>query len=42
MSGGFLAGLVLTLPVWLRRGARGYWQATEAIRHIRKPRFGGP
>ena len=27
--GGFVAGLVLTLPVWLRRGARGYWQATE-------------
>lgn len=26
--GGFVAGLVLTLPVWLRRGARGYWQAT--------------
>jgi len=28
-AGGFLAGLVLTLPVWLRRGARGYWRATE-------------
>jgi membrane associated rhomboid family serine protease len=27
--GGFVAGLVLTLPVWLRRGARGYWQATD-------------
>ena len=27
--GGFAAGLVLTLPVWLRRGARGYWQVTE-------------
>jgi membrane associated rhomboid family serine protease len=26
--GGFVAGLVLTLPVWLRRGARGYWRQT--------------
>lgn len=28
-AGGFIAGLVLTLPVWLRRGAGGYWQATH-------------
>jgi membrane associated rhomboid family serine protease len=28
-AGGFIAGLVLTLPVWLRRGAEGYWQATH-------------
>jgi membrane associated rhomboid family serine protease len=28
-AGGFVAGLALTLPVWFRRGARGYWQATE-------------
>ncbi len=28
-AGGFVAGLVLTLPVWLRRGARDYWQATR-------------
>ena len=28
-AGGFLGGLLLTLPVWLRRGAKGYWQATE-------------
>lgn len=28
-AGGFLAGLALTLPVWLRRGGTGYWQATE-------------
>ena len=28
-AGGFVAGLVLTLPAWLRRGARDYWQATE-------------
>ncbi|WP_128515679.1 rhomboid family intramembrane serine protease [Tabrizicola thermarum] len=27
--GGFVAGLVLTLPAWMRRGARRYWQATE-------------
>jgi membrane associated rhomboid family serine protease len=28
-AGGFLGGLALTLPVWLRRGAKGYWRATE-------------
>jgi membrane associated rhomboid family serine protease len=28
-AGGFLAGLVLTLPVWLRRGGEGYWDRTE-------------
>lgn len=28
-AGGFIAGLVLVLPVWLRKGAKGYWQATE-------------
>ncbi|WP_103258098.1 rhomboid family intramembrane serine protease [Tabrizicola aquatica] len=28
-AGGFIAGLALTLPVWLRRGARDYWQATD-------------
>ena len=27
--GGFVAGLLLTLPVWLRRGGQGYWQKTE-------------
>lgn len=27
--GGFVAGLVLTLPVWLRRGGQGYWQKTH-------------
>ncbi len=26
--GGFVAGLVLTIPSWLRRGAGGYWQKT--------------
>jgi membrane associated rhomboid family serine protease len=26
--GGFVAGLVLTLPVWLRRGAGRYWEQT--------------
>jgi membrane associated rhomboid family serine protease len=26
--GGFVAGLLLTIPVWLRRGARAYWQRT--------------
>jgi len=28
-AGGFIAGLVLTLPIWLRRGARDYWRTTE-------------
>jgi membrane associated rhomboid family serine protease len=28
-AGGFVAGLILTLPAWMRRGARSYWQATE-------------
>ncbi len=28
-AGGFIAGLVLTLPVWLRRGAAAFWKATD-------------
>jgi len=28
-AGGFIAGLVLTLPVWLKRGAAGFWQTTQ-------------
>ncbi|NJM82558.1 MAG: rhomboid family intramembrane serine protease [Tabrizicola sp.] len=28
-AGGFVGGVVLTLRVWLRRGARGYWNRTE-------------
>lgn len=28
-AGGFIAGLALTLPLWLRRGAGGYWKKTE-------------
>jgi len=28
-AGGFVAGLVLALPVWLRRGATGFWQRTH-------------
>jgi membrane associated rhomboid family serine protease len=28
-AGGFIAGMVLTLPVWLRRGAEGFWKATD-------------
>jgi membrane associated rhomboid family serine protease len=28
-TGGFVAGLLLTLPVWLRRGAGGFWRRTE-------------
>lgn len=26
--GGFVAGLVMAVPVWLRRGAAGFWQRT--------------
>lgn len=26
--GGFVAGLILTIPAWLRRGASDYWQKT--------------
>lgn len=28
-AGGFFAGFALTLPVWLRRGAKDYWQTNE-------------
>ncbi|SPH24706.1 Rhomboid protease GluP [Defluviimonas aquaemixtae] len=28
-AGGFIAGILLAFPTWLRRGARGYWQRTE-------------
>jgi membrane associated rhomboid family serine protease len=28
-AGGFVAVLLLTLPVWRRRGAKAYWQKTE-------------
>ncbi len=28
-AGGFGAGLILTLPLWLRRGGSGYWSRTE-------------
>ena len=28
-AGGFVAGLLLTIPVWLRRGGPGYWDRTE-------------
>ncbi|MDI3338612.1 rhomboid family intramembrane serine protease [Defluviimonas aestuarii] len=28
-AGGFIAGIAFALPVWLRRGARAYWQKTE-------------
>jgi len=27
--GGFIAGLVLCVPVWLRRGGPRYWQRTH-------------
>ena len=27
--GGFIGGLLMTLPVWVRRGARGYWARTR-------------
>lgn len=28
-SGGFFAGLLLTVPLWLRRGGPGYWNRTH-------------
>ena len=28
-AGGFVIGLILTIPLWLRKGAGGYWQATH-------------
>ncbi len=28
-SGGFVIGFALTIPLWLRRGAKGYWERTE-------------
>ena len=28
-AGGFIAGLVLTLPLWLRKGAGDYWKVTS-------------
>lgn len=30
-AGGFLAGLVLTLPTWARLGARNWWQTTHGL-----------
>jgi membrane associated rhomboid family serine protease len=27
--GGFLAGLLLAVPLWLRRGAAGFWNQTQ-------------
>lgn len=28
-AGGFVVGALLCLPIWLKRGARSYWQRTE-------------
>lgn len=28
-AGGFIIGVVFTLPLWLRKGAGGYWEATD-------------
>jgi membrane associated rhomboid family serine protease len=28
-AGGFAAGLILTLPIWRRRGAADHWRRTE-------------
>jgi membrane associated rhomboid family serine protease len=28
-AGGFVIGLILTVPLWLRRGGTGFWTATE-------------
>jgi membrane associated rhomboid family serine protease len=29
--GGFVAGVVLAMPVWLRRGAAGFWSRTHGV-----------
>jgi membrane associated rhomboid family serine protease len=29
--GGFVGGLILTIPAWMRRGAKGYWEKTGGI-----------
>lgn len=28
-AGGFIIGFILTMPMWLKRGAAGYWNATD-------------
>ena len=28
-AGGFVFGLILTVPLWIKRGAAGYWTATQ-------------
>ena len=28
-AGGFAAGIALTLPLWLKRGAVGFWRRTD-------------
>jgi membrane associated rhomboid family serine protease len=28
-AGGFIAGIALTLPLWLRRGGPAYWSRTD-------------
>ena len=28
-AGGFIAGLLLTIPLWLRRGGTGFWNRTH-------------
>lgn len=38
-TGGFVAGLLLTVPVWLARGARGHWRATEGRPPYRPARY---
>lgn len=30
-AGGFLAGIALTLPVWIARGAQGFWRQTHGL-----------
>lgn len=30
-AGGFIAGLLFTLPAWARRGARGWWQTNQGL-----------
>jgi membrane associated rhomboid family serine protease len=30
-AGGFVAGILMTIPLWLRRGAGGFWERTHGM-----------
>ena len=39
-AGGFAAGLLLTVPIWLRRGAVDYWNRTHGTPPHPESRYG--